>query len=636
MNNKLLHRFRWALPALLALAGLTSCDTMDRFVKKEGSATEMARSSAEIPGRMEAVRKRDAEVYQLVRSGEGALGTGDLDAAEQAYRSLETLDPGNLRAAEGLRQVEARRRHAGLREEASALLGTTEDDEVRAAALLREVLVENPDDGEARALYKGLLAKQEARRIESMRKRLVYKNPVTLEFRDVGLKVIVEALARGTGINFILDKDVRSDQKATLFVKSAPIEDAVDMLVQSNQLQKKVLNEHSVLIYPNNTNKQREYQDLVIRSFFLEYADPKTVASMLKAMLGIKQVQTDDRLPMIVIKDVPEIMVLAEKLIESQDVAEPEVMLELEVLELQRSRDLNLGVTWPTQLSVLTAEDSVLTLDALKKLGSPDIGVSPNPGVSFKGADSDINLLANPRIRVKNRDKARIHIGDRVPIITSNVSSTGVISENVQYIDAGLKLEVEPTISLGGDVSIKLSLDVSSIGTATTTKSGSLVYQIGTRSTSTQLRLADGETQILAGLISDEDRKNVDKIPGLGDIPLLGRLFSNHGDEKTKTEIVLAVTPRIIRARSAPEAALAEYWSGSENQAGRKPGAPAQLGGTPFNVPAKATRPATPASPARLPGGVDKPKGLNIPLPPGLASQLESGPGTQAEPQQEE
>lgn len=623
------------MPALLALMGLTSCDTMDGFVKQEGSATAMARSSAEIQGHAEAIRQRDAEIYRLVRSGEGALGTGDLDAAEQAYRALESLDPGNLRAAEGMRRVEAYRRHAALLEQARPLLGQSEDDEQRAAALLREILVENPDNGEARSLYKALLAKQEAKRIDSLRKRLVYKNPVTLEFRDVSLKVIIEALARGTGVNFILDKDVRSDQKATLFVKSVSIEDAVDMLVQSNQLQKKVLNEHSVIIYPNNANKQREYQDLVIRSFYLEYADPKTVASMLKSMLGLKLVQTDDRLPTIVIKDVPEVMLLAEKLIESQDLAEPEVMLELEVLELQRSRDLNLGVTWPTQLSVLTAEDAVLTLDALKKLGSSDIGVSPSPGVSFRGVDANVNLLANPRIRVKNREKAKIHIGDRVPIINAIVGGGGnndLVTESVQYIDVGLKLEVEPTISLGGDVSIKLSLDVSSIGTATETKNGTRVFQIGTRSTSTQLRLADGETQILAGLISDEERKNVNKIPGLGDIPLIGRLFSNHGDEKTKTEIVLAVTPHIIRGRRAPEAALAEYWSGSESQAGRRFGSPETIKGSPYFAAPKA-QPALPTRPPAEQGG--RPQGLNIPLPPGLASPLEDGPGTLPEPTEE-
>ncbi len=631
MNKITLSTFRLISLVMPAMLGLTSCDTMNAFVKKDATATSMAKSSAEVPGRMDAVRQHDAEVEALVRKAEGALGSDDLDAAEAAYRELDALAPGNLRVVEGLRKVDARRRHLAVLEEAKVLLGKSEEGDARAAAKLRDILVENPDNTEARSLYKALLAKQEAKRAESMRKRLVYKNPVTLDFRDVSLKVIIEALAKGTGVNFILDKDVRSDQKATLFVNNVSLEDAVDMLIQSNQLQKKVLNEHSVIIYPNNTMKLREYQDLVIRSFFLEYADPKMVAGLLTTMLGIKQVQTDDRLPMIMIKDVPEIMVLAEKLIESQDVADPEVMLELEVIELTRNRDLDTGIVWPTKLSVLSPATG-LSLDGLKRLGSQDYILSPSPSAVFKGTDSDVNLLANPRIRVKNKDKAKIHIGERVPIITSNVSSTGVISENVQYIDAGLKLEVEPTISLGGDVSIKLNLDVSSIGTSTTTKNGAVLYRIGTRSTATQLRLQDGETQVLAGLINDEDRKDVGKLPGLGDLPLVGRLFSNHTDKKYKTEILLSVTPHIVRDRKSPGAALAEYWSGSETQTGRQFTAPMTREGiSKMFVPGKAPAPA-PAAPATsgtpAATGDSKPQGLNIQLPPGLTLPPGIGAGT--------
>jgi len=602
--------------------GLASCGTMNAFAKKDANASTLAKRSEEVPKRIEDIRKHDTEVQRLIRNGDGALGNNDIDAAEQAFTELQSLEPGNLRAIEGLHKVEARRHHVVLLEEARNLLGKSEDDDHHAVAKLREILIENPDNSEARALYKGLLAKKEAEHLESLRKKLSYKNPVSLEFRDVGLKVIIEALAKSTGINFILDKDVRSDQKATLFVKNVSLDDAVDMLIQSNQLQKKVLNENSVLIYPNTANKLREYQDLIIRSFYLENADPKTVGNLLRSMLGVKDMQTDDRLPMIIIKDVPEMMVMVEKLIESQDVADPEVMLELEVLEITRTRDQDIGVTWPNQLSVIGAG---LTLDKLKHLSSKDLGVSPNPAVTFKGSDSDTNLLANPRIRVMNKNKAKIHIGDRVPVITANITSTGTIAESVQYIDVGLMLEVEPSISLGSNVNIKLNLDVSSIGNSTKTNSGSVVYQIGTRSTSTQLRLMDGETQILAGLINDEDRKSVSKLPGLGDIPLLGRLFSDHGSQKTKTEIVLSITPHIIRGEKSIDASLAEYWSGSENQTGRPTSAPRMAGPMmPFSPPPQVDPPASlpTAAPNR---GIGLPQGLNIPLPPGLAAPPSNG-----------
>ena len=625
---------------LVAALAFSGCDTMGAFVKKDKSdvsPTVIAKDSTEVPARVEAIKARELEVQKLQALAESAFNAGDLDGAEQAYQSLDQLEPGNLRAAEGLRRIEARRHHQVLLEEARDLLGKSGADDDRAAALLREILVENPDNSEARSIYRELVAQQAAKRAEAMRKKLVYSNPVTLEFRDVPIKVIIEALARGTGINIILDKDVPSAQKATLFVKNVSLEDAIDMLAQTNQLQKKVLNEKSVILYPNTVVKLREYQDLTIRSFYLEYADPKTVSGLLKTMLGVKQVQTDDRLPMVMVKDVPEMLVLAEKLIASQDMPDPEVMLEFEVLEIKRSNSLNTGITWPNQLTVIgsstgsvTGTAPQLTLEQLRNLNSSGILVSPNPSIIFSGADSNANLLANPRVRIKNKEKARIHIGDRIPVITANVSSTGVSTENVQYIDVGLKLEAEPLISLGGDVTLKLNLDVGSLGTQFTTKNGAVVYQIGTRSTATQLRLRDGETQVLAGLISDEDRKNVGKLPGLGDIPLLGRLFSNHGDSKSKTEIVLSVTPRIVRERRAPQADTSEYWSGSETQSGRSFTEPMTREGiSKMFVPGKV--PAPPAPPAAPAPGDSKPQGLNIPLPPGMSTPLESGPGTRPE-----
>lgn len=620
---------------MIAVLALTGCDTFDAFVKKDKSAvslTDVAKSSTEAPAKVAAIRARELEVQKLLGIAETAFNAGDLDGAEQSYQSLDKLEPGNLRAAEGLRRIEARRHHQVVLDEAKNLLGKSEADDDRAATLLRDILVENPDNEEARTLYRNLTAQNAAKRAESLRKKLVYSNPVTLEFRDVPIKMIVESLAKGTGINIILDKDVSSAQKATLFVQSVSLEDAIDMLAQTNQLQKKVLNEKSVILYPNTVLKLREYQDLTIRSFYLEYADPKTVSALLKSMLGIKQVQTDDRLPMIMIKDVPEIMVLAEKLIASQDLPDPEVMVEFEVLEIKRTNNLNTGVTWPNQLTVIgnsTSSDSSapqLTLKQLLNINSSGISVSPNPSIVFSGADSNANLLANPRIRIKNKEKASIHIGDRIPVITSNVSSTGVSTENVQYIDVGLKLEAEPLISLGGDVTLKLNLDVGSLGSQFTTKNGAVVYQIGTRRTSTQLRLRDGETQVLAGLISDEDRKSVGKLPGLGDIPLLGRLFSNHDDSKAKTEIVLSVTPHIVRERRSPQADTSEYWSGSEMQSGRNFTSPNQMVGSPFFA-----APAVKPPPVAAPQQNAKPQGLNIPLPAGMTTPLENGPGTKPE-----
>jgi len=306
----------------------------------------------------------------------------------------------------------------------------------------------------------------------------------------------------------------------------------------------------------------------------------------------------DERLNMIVMRDTPEVIHIAEKLVAANDLADPEVMLEIEVLEISRSRLQELGIAYPNQISVnsripvttstagsgiavtsTVATDSPLTLEGLLNLNSSRFDVSPNPAVNFRKTTGDVNLISNPRIRVRNNEKAKILVGDKVPIITTTSTANVGISENVTYIDVGLKLDVEPRITLDDFVNIKIGLEVSSLGDRTTTRNGATVYTIGTRNASTLLRLKDGEMQILAGLIQDEERKNASKLPALGDIPILGRLFSNQEDRKNKTEIVLAITPRILGNIRRPDAEISEYWSGTENGISDKPQLAAPAGG---------------------------------------------------------
>ena len=184
--------------------------------------------------------------------------------------------------------------------------------------------------------------------------------------------------------------------------------------------------------------------------------------------------------------------------------------------------------------------------------------------ISARKDDTDVRILANPRIRVKNREKAKVLIGDRVPVITTTSTATGFVADSVSYVDVGLKLEVEPNIFLDEEVSMKIQMEVSSIVNQVISKSGTLSYQIGTRNANTVLRLRDGETQVLAGLINDEDRRGAAKVPGLGDLPLLGRLFSSHNGDAQKTELVLSITPRLVRTIRRPDMINAMFESGTE------------------------------------------------------------------------
>lgn len=611
-------RFNKQILISLISLSLGACDTTSNLSKDQvKSIKELPRANKaiEASARIAAEKAHYDKINDYLNQAQQAWETEDLDKLESIYKSLAAYDEGNLRAQEGLRVVGLARNHLVLLADANAHLGKTDADDEIAKAKLHEILLERPDHPLAKPLFEVLLKKQETSAQEKSQKKLVYKTPVTMQFRDVSLKMIFEALSKTTHINFILDKDVPSDQKATIYVESMAFNDALDLLLQTNQLEKKVLGEKSAIIYVNDVLHQRDYKDLTVRNFTLDFADAKQVSATLRSMLNIKQIEIDARLNGLMIKDSPEVLALAEKVIYSLDLPEPEVMLEMEVLEVRRSRLQDLGVKVPTSLNVPIPTGG-LTLDTLKNAALNNYTVGGAPGFNFSANDSDVNLLANPRIRVKNKDIAKIHVGEKVPVFTANVSTQGVATTTVQYIDAGLKLEAEPNISASGDITIKINLNVNSIGDAVSNGQGigqSSAFRVGTRNASTQLRLHDGETQILAGLIDDQDRKNVDKIPGIGSLPILGKLFSKQKDDKSKTEIILSITPHIIRDRKTANANQTEYWIGSESRTGKRTSTPNfGAGGVPFFIP----KPPQAAAPSNE---ESKPQNLNIPLPPGFS-----------------
>lgn len=508
---------------------------------------------------------KELAINQLLYEAERAEANAAYEDAMTLYNKVLQFIPDDQTAVNGKAAVTRKLEQQKMVAQAEAL--TTSKQLPQAKQLVHEILLENPQQPKAIELQQSI--NSPSARTEPPTLKPPFDKPISLELRDANIKVVFEALSRATGINFILDKDIKPDTKANIFIKKARIEDAIEMVLSSNGLQKKALSENTALVFPNTQAKLKDYKDLLIRSFYLSNATAKQVSALIKSMLKTKDIFVDDRLNMFVMRDTPEVIRIAEKLVAANDMADPEVMLDIEVLEVSRNRLQELGIVYPNQLSVVSA--STLTIDALKKLKSDGYAVSPNPALNFKKTIGEVNLLSNPRIRVKNNEKAKILVGDKVPIITTTSTANVGISENVQYVDVGLKLDVEPRITLDDFVNIKVGLEVSSLGEKTKTNNGAVVYTIGTRNANTVLRLKNGETQILAGLIQDDERKTANKLPALGDIPLIGRLFSNQEDRKSKTEIVLAITPRIIGNINQPQANIAEYWSGTETVISDKP-----------------------------------------------------------------
>jgi general secretion pathway protein D len=506
--------------------------------------------------------------------------------------------------------------HAALLKEAQEL--AQRGDDTGAERKLREILAQNPQNRDARAALRSL-EEQQLKKAQQPKLSAAMQKPITMEFRDAPLRQVFELISKQTGLNFIFDKDVPPDAKATVYVRDTSIDEVIRFVLVTNQLDRKVLNDNTVLIYPNTPAKARDYKDLVMRSYYLTNADAKQTANMVRQLLKTRDLFIDEKLNLLVIRDTPEAIAVADKLIANQDKSEPEVMMEVEVLEIGENDLTQLGVQWPGRVAVglqgAAGTPGQVTGRELTHMNSGLVSVTVSDPLFALNLNQQVgrnNILANPRIRAKNHEKAHIHIGDKVPVITTTAGATGFVSESVNYLDVGLKLDMEPTVYLDNDVGIKVGLEVSNVGSQIKTSSGTVAYQVGTRNANTTLRLRDGETQVLAGLISNEDRRTVSQVPGLANLPVLGRLFRSNDDSATKTEVVLLITPHVIRNIQRPDVKMEQFNSGTEAQLGGATGAaPAALGPSaapvpqPVPVPPEpspaAPAPAQPAAPQNLP-----------------------------------
>lgn len=520
-------------------------------------------------------RSTDLAIFTLL--GEAAnLHANQPNEARSIYKRVLAISPRNDSALAGLHALESKERHDALYVDAVRSQKAGRDQDARQK--LKRLLDEAPNYAQASQLLRSMDEKVRHSTVPVLDSE--FQKEVTLEFRDAPLRSVFDTLARTTGLNFIFDRDLRQDSKITVFVRNVKLDEALDQVCTANGLGQRIVNKNTMLIYPFQPHKIKEYQDQVVHSFFISNADAKQITVLLKVILKVKDVFLDEKRNIVVIRDTPEIVAMATKLVAAHDQPEPEVMLEVEILEVKRTMLNDLGIKFPDQVTFGVASPISVT-DARNINGNAIniTGLDKALILNLKRQIDNTNILANPRIRVRNKEKAKIHIGDRLPVLTSTVSAVGGFNtENVAYLDVGIKLEVEPTIQME-DVIIKALLEVSSLVNTIKTTNGSTVYQVGTRNAATTLTLHDGETQVLAGLLQKNERNNSSRLPGLGDIPLLGRLFSSDLTGGDRTEILLSITPHILHNLERPTDDLIEFNAGTE--AGSQ-----QVGGVPSGMPA--------------------------------------------------
>jgi len=419
---------------------------------------------------------------------------------------------------------------------------------------------------------------------------LASDKPITLNFKNTNIKEVFELLAKLSGINILFDEEIKA-QPVTVFVKDVSFQYALNLLLSTNKLFMKKLTADTIIIIPKTKAKMDQYQDLVMKTFYLNNAKSKDIVNLLRSMLDTRKVYVNEVLNSITVRDTPEKIKLVEKIIASNDLKEAEVILDVEILEISRTNALSYGWNFQPGLTIgasfsgtkLTPENPSISnvgitqgmsLTQFRNLSSDNVIMTlPSLLLTMIKQDSDAQTLANPRVRVLNNKQAKFHIGDRIPIQTSTVQSTATVAvtSTFEYKDVGIKLNIEPNVHLSNTVTLKMNLEISSLGDAIDFGNGQKQYKFGTRNVDTTINLRDGETVIIGGLIKDEERKSSNKIPLLGDIPVLGKLFSRSDDGTVKTDILMSITPNIVRPLELPDKDNQSFWSGTEEAYDVKP-----------------------------------------------------------------
>ncbi len=544
----------------------------------EGGVIKLEQAAREEPENTEIrtllVRSREQFSAKLVLDAENARFSDDLDKAEQIYQRVLNIFPFNERAKAGLEALEVERRHIASIDTAKELLAR--DDVTGAEAIIRAVLQENTQQSHARQLISQINARMVRAEVTGLTLETAFKTALTMEFKDADLKSAFEIMARTAGINFVFDKDIRQETKISIFVRNNTIEDVLKLILMTNQLAYKVLNSNSVLIYPNTPAKQKDYQELVVRSFHVAHTDVKQMVAMVRGIVKAKDLYVNEQLNLFIIRDTLETIRLVERLLTLNDMAEPEVVLDVAILEIDRDNVFLLGPNLPNSITY-SAVPGATGAQALSDftMGLKNFTMESQVVIDFKQTLTNADILANPRIRVSNREKAKIHIGSKEPFFSANTQAGGVgggvVTTTPSFIDLGIKLDVEPRVGLNDDVTMKISLEISTKTGEVRSTTGATAPIVGTRNTETILTVKHGETQVLAGLIENREIKAVNGLAGLINIMGLDRLTSKQGITRKKTEIVLLITPSVVRNVRKPTNLENEYHFGTASEVGKLP-----------------------------------------------------------------
>jgi general secretion pathway protein D len=528
-----------------------------------------------------------------LRSGEQAEFAQDYDRAVIEYTRALQRDPDNRSARQGLERSKAR----------AAENHYSRGRQLNAAGRLDEALVElqmaselNPADGNVQDLLASVrtqlrtkiaVAREGKTELETLIERAQklpppgldlpadVKLPAALTFREASSRDIYTALARFANMNIVFDPQFR-DQPVTVDLRNATLENALVTVSSATRNFYRVTGQRTITVIPDTPAKQREYEEEIVQTFYLSNADVKETMDLLRIVIDNRRLAPITATNALSIKDTPERVAAAGRLIAAIDKARPEVVIDVELLEVDRTRlrEYGLQIASPGSPGVNGAADinqENMTLRNLRNLTESDIYLTNLPGLFYRllKTDNHTRTLANPQLRTSEGVPAQARFGERVPVPVTTFSpiATGGVAQqpitSFNYENIGVNIDITPRTHHDDEVSLALKIEVSSISG---TGFGGLPT-FGNRTISTVIRLRDGETNLLAGLIRDDERQVLEGIPGLSDLPIVGKLFAHTRRETQETDIVLTLTPRIIRVLDLDEDDLRPFRVGRTGEA---------------------------------------------------------------------
>ena len=522
-------------------------------------------NDVEYRSRLKQTELKAADFYY--QRGVRLVEQGNLDSAIVQFQQGLAAISDHSKLQQAMADALARKEAASLYQEGANLRQAGRMDEARRQ--FQRALETWPDHREARAAIAELRKESDDKLAEGL--ALSSKAPITLNFRQTDLRQGFEFLAKAFGVNVIFDDAVRS-APVTLFARDVTFEQGLNLLLNTSRTFYKRIGANTILVAPDTKEKRGQYEDHLVRTFYMNTVRAKEMADILRGLVTVKKIIINDHLNTVTIRDTEEVMRLAERIIENNDRKPAEIILDVEILEVNRTKAERLGLDFGTYAFTAAVPGTVPLSGSVRDAVSAAATLTIPP-VTFRffKQDVDAKILANPKIRVLNARSAKIHIGDRVPLRAATiVDATGQTRTTFDYKDIGIRLTVEPIIYLDNSAMVKLGLEVSSLGENLGT-ANEPAFRIGTRNAETFMLLRDGETAILGGLIQDAERNNRVRVPGLGDIPAIGALFTSYDDQTQRTDVLLTITPRVVRGWDLPARAAREFYSGSENVYSDKP-----------------------------------------------------------------